>query len=201
MKDYEKVKQDAVVKLTRSLGLKASRLTKLTKSDDWTFIIGAHALVESALNWAISRHLKPHDVSEHVAKLSLSGRTGKIQLAQSLSLLDDDDETFIWALTKARNRVVHNVRHIDFEFGTFLHEMSKAERQRYSREALIYFNTSPELIAQFEKQPRTYIWPALINLLTIISLQDHTRRLERKLAKRNEELMRLQLKTAHKAKP
>lgn len=49
-------------------------------------------------------------------RLQLAGRAGKLELAQRLGMLDDDDITFAGAVSAIRNRYAHNIRNASRQF-------------------------------------------------------------------------------------
>jgi hypothetical protein len=57
-----------------------------------------------------------------VARLTISGRVGKVALAESLGLLTENQARFIERMARVRNRYAHNVRNMHRSFVDILAE-------------------------------------------------------------------------------
>jgi hypothetical protein len=68
--------------------------------------------VAGALQFIASGQSVRENFRTFVAALNMSGRTGKLRLAQGMGLLVDHHVDFIEAVTRVRNRYAHNVKNM-----------------------------------------------------------------------------------------
>jgi hypothetical protein len=107
------------------LEVPAGTITSIPREPDFIATVKTYAVIEPILNDLIAKPPPlPFDLSpwlsaeqgvnenfrDFVAALNISGRTGKLRLAKGLGLLRDHHIEFIEAVTRVRNRYVHNVK-------------------------------------------------------------------------------------------
>lgn len=99
-------------------------ISSIMQDPDYVATVKTYAVIEPMLNDLISAR-RPRSVfgvlsqeeSEEsfegfVARLNISGRTGKVALAKGLGLLRPDQVRFIEGVARVRNRYAHNVRNM-----------------------------------------------------------------------------------------
>ena len=111
----------------RELGLPDNWMLDQLRQDDWSFVVKIHALLESAVTYALETAVEQLAMREFVGRLSLSGRASKLALAELLDLLTRDQISFIRMLSQIRNACVHDVRNVSFSFAKF----PKADADRF----------------------------------------------------------------------
>jgi len=79
----------------------------MDEPDDWAFIIKTSVVVESALGQVLSDSLISDGLERHIRSLPMDGRTGKIQLAQDLSLVGPMSASRLKAICEVRNDFAH----------------------------------------------------------------------------------------------
>ena len=99
----------------------------LKKGDDWSFIIKTHALIESAITHLLVTALKQPALQEIFPKLNISR---KMDFVKSLGLLPPKHITFIKELSELRNKLVHNVHNINFNFTKYFAALEKDDKQK-----------------------------------------------------------------------
>jgi hypothetical protein len=100
-------------------------IQRLDKSDEWTFVITLHAMIETALNDLITRKLGFPELSDIIARFDTGDRQrGKLAWVKALKLLSDEDRAFVRILSQLRNDIVHEVSAFDFSFSKWISEMS-----------------------------------------------------------------------------
>jgi hypothetical protein len=93
------------------LGLEAGFVQGLMdEPDDWAFIIKTSVVVESALGQVLSDSLISDGLERHIRSLPMDGRTGKIQLAQDLSLVGPRSASRLKAICEVRNDFAHGLK-------------------------------------------------------------------------------------------
>jgi hypothetical protein len=96
----------------------------LRDSDDWSFIIKIHSMVEAALNQLVVNGIGDDRLLEVIMRLDTSDpNRGKIAFVKALNLLPKDARAFVSMLSKLRNELVHDLSHFDFSLSKWLKEM------------------------------------------------------------------------------
>jgi hypothetical protein len=113
---------------------------------DWTLVVKAHAMLETALNTVLLAELGRPELEPIIAKLETSNMaTGKVAFAKALNMfLSKSSPVFIQQLSELRNFCVHDFRNFNFNIDKYIAE--KPEKVgRYSRQFLKRYrqNISP----------------------------------------------------------
>jgi hypothetical protein len=112
----------------RHLEVPAGTITSIPNEPDFIATVKTYAVIEPLLNDLIAKGTPQtpygstlrlmsigQSVNENfrtfVTALNISGRTGKLRLAEGLGLLQDYNIEFIEAVTRVRNRYAHNQEH------------------------------------------------------------------------------------------
>jgi hypothetical protein len=75
--------------IEKTLGLPRQLFASLLdEPSDWSFVIKLAVMLEAALTQVISSRLDTPELQRHLARLNLDGRTGKLQLAIDLGVID-----------------------------------------------------------------------------------------------------------------
>lgn len=135
---------------------------KLRNEDDWSFVIKIHAIFEAQLSDLIRCELSRNELANFISRLDMSGKPiGKIELAKSFDLIDKSENTFIRALSKLRNELVHNIQNVDLSLDNYVSRLSKEQTlalcfgykdeievdgRKYSK--LNYFKAAPRMCVQ-----------------------------------------------------
>ena len=99
--------------------------------DDWLLIIKLHALVETALNTALIKHLQAPELAKIIGKLETSNpATGKVAFAKALNILAPDSAAFLQKLSELRNFCVHDVRNFSFELDKYIADIDPQKRSQ-----------------------------------------------------------------------
>jgi len=110
------------------LGLKAGFVQGLMEEpDDWAFIIKTSVVVESALGQVLSESLIGDALERHIRALPMDGRTGKIQLAQDLSLIGPKSASRLKAICEVRNDFAHGLKVLKLSIADYFSYMTKTE--------------------------------------------------------------------------
>jgi hypothetical protein len=110
----------------KSLGLPAGFIDRLEKEgDDWSFTIKAHALAETGLTELIVHSIGKSALDEMLSKLPITGQFSKVAICRALNVLVEDIDVldFISVLSVIRNRLVHNIRRVDFSLNDYFQQM------------------------------------------------------------------------------
>ena len=104
--------------LARILGLRDNFLIDLFKDpDDWSFVIKAHALLESVLCTMLAMYVRRRELEAVLAEEV--EMKASIEMTKALGITDTDDRKAMYALGKLRNRLVHNAKDTSFTFAEY----------------------------------------------------------------------------------
>jgi hypothetical protein len=121
---YIALVDDSVKAAEKYLAVPAGTISSISQDPDYIATVKTYAVIEPMLNDLITA--KPprtsfgsvtpveqmESYSEFVARLNISGRTGKLALAKGLGLLDQHQVRFVESVARIRNRYAHNVRNM-----------------------------------------------------------------------------------------
>jgi hypothetical protein len=106
---------DGLQALARILGLRDKFLADLLfDPNDWSFVVKAHALLETIVCTLLATHLRKQELELVLAEeVEMSAR---IEMTKALELTTSEDRKMMHALGKLRNRLVHNAKDTGFTF-------------------------------------------------------------------------------------
>jgi hypothetical protein len=105
--------------LSEECGLRAEFLKDLLgEGSDWSFVVKAHALLESIVCQLLANHMGQSPLQEVFAeRVHMEDR---IEMLKVLGIAGIDDRRKMRELGKLRNRLVHNTQQTDFTFTEYL---------------------------------------------------------------------------------
>ena len=110
---------DGMRTLAKICGLRQDFLSDLLmlERDDWSFVIKAHALLESVVCQLLATHLK-QPAMEYVLAQNVQ-MEDRIVMMKALGIADDNERRMMRLLGKIRNNLVHNAEQTDFTFSEY----------------------------------------------------------------------------------
>jgi desulfoferrodoxin (superoxide reductase-like protein) len=140
--DYNYVKQDAE-SLEKELGLPNGFLQELRDSDDWSFVIKVHALMEASVSYLLRHHFGDERLANVFDFMELSDkRRGKIAIVSALDLLPKFNRRFLAKLSELRNSVVHNINQVDFKLPEHVKSLEKQKFDEFIKAIEIDLNAA-----------------------------------------------------------
>jgi hypothetical protein len=112
----------------------------IQNENDWSFVIKAYALMETALGHLLTEKLhvlgtsvgeKKEAIEDFVSRLPMSGRTGKIKLAESLGLTQKKFSSFVSLLGEIRNFYAHSIKNVDTKVVDFIFIKNKERENEF----------------------------------------------------------------------
>lgn len=100
------------------------------ESDDWSFIIGVHALIEGAVSQMLTAAVDPR-LEPLFVKMGLNGRFGKLAFAKHLELLDQKVLNFVNVISGVRNTLAHGLNYLDFTIDGHLRGLKAQDKERF----------------------------------------------------------------------
>jgi hypothetical protein len=120
--------------LIASAGVPPDFLKNLLKESDWSFVIKLHALFEALVAGVVVKKLGKEALADVVAHLEFSdSKAGKVAFARALKLIGKNDATFLRALSELRNRLVHDVRNVNFNLAEYIASLDKQQKESFRR--------------------------------------------------------------------
>lgn len=122
----------SIESLEKELELPESYMEELLKEDDWSFVIKLHAIFEAAVTKLIIDKLGQNMLSDFVSLIEMSNsKVGKLAIVKALKLLDKNERKFIKKLSEIRNRLVHKVSNINFDFTKYAKGLDKNQKEAH----------------------------------------------------------------------
>jgi hypothetical protein len=179
--------EEAIRNIEGRSGVRAGFFADLLKEDDWSFIIKAHALLESACAELLAERTGVPALIDVFSRLELSAKTtGKVAFLKAFDLAIDRERRFIVALSELRNTLVHNVRNTTFSLTehvlAFDRNQKKSFVESFGYAYLSEDENGKEFISQPARvleKPKESIWLGLKYVLGVVSIQMDRIRLER----------------------
>jgi hypothetical protein len=98
-------------------------------SDDWSFLIKVHALMETAVSQLVATMTVDQRMKPVLEQLSRQRLDQKMNYIKAVQILGEKEIQFIRLVGKMRNHVVHDIRNLDFTFTHYLSENVNDQRQ------------------------------------------------------------------------
>lgn len=185
MDDLEK----AIRNIETRTGVRPGFFDELLNEDDWSFIIKAHALLESACAEILTERSDVPELIDIFSRLELSDKkTGKLAFLKAFDLTVERERRFIASLSELRNTLVHNAKNTKFDLLEHVAGLDKNQRKNFidsfSYAYLVSDEYGKETVEQPQRvidKPKESIWLSLKYVLGILSVQIDQIRLEREL--------------------
>jgi hypothetical protein len=151
--------------LAKRLGLRETFLTELqNEPDDWSFVVKAHAFLESVICTLLSLHLRKPALEEVLAlKVEMHAR---IEMTKALNITNGRDRKVMRDLGTLRNGLVHNARETGFKFAEhFKNKDARKNFATFGQELADPVGEPPVQRAAFiEANPKTAIFHDVVRI-------------------------------------
>lgn len=133
--------------------------------DDWSFVVKAHAFLESVICTLLSQDLRRPALEEVLAeKVEMHAR---IEMTKALGITTSEDRKAMRDLGTLRNRLVHNAKETSFTFAEYF--QNKALKNNFTdtfgQGLPDPFGTPPAPRADFiEKNPKFAVFQAVVRI-------------------------------------
>lgn len=192
--------KESTDELEHTIGLPSGFLDRLLEEDDWSFIVKAHAMIESSASKALTEITGIKEASDFFSKLEMSNSTtGKLALISALDILPDFSRRFIKTLSQLRNILVHDVSNTNFNFERYIQCLDKQKKKSLAvATCFVDFNvidrelSEKEMVQRLIENPKRCIWEATMFVLAMLKLKSDT-------AKSKNDLTELYRKIAQKS--
>lgn len=161
--------------LEQKLGLEPGFFDSLDGDDenDWSFIIKAHALIEAAISHLLTENLRRPELGDIFSRLDMSNKsTGKAAFVNALELLEKPERRFISSLSELRNKLVHDVRNVNFNLAEYVERMEKKQQEDFlGNFNILSTEVTDETRDLFRLDPRQALWYASMAFLGLVYLK------------------------------
>jgi hypothetical protein len=142
---------------------------------DWSFVIKLHALFEAAITQLLVGKLARPELSELVSQMDMGHpRTGKIQMAKALGVLEEEERRFVRYLSMLRNDLVHNVGNVTFTFDDYPKSLDTNKRRELVQAVAWAKDAPPEVAEYLLKTLRTQFWVMGVYTLSLMNMRTVT---------------------------
>lgn len=166
---------DFVLLLEDKIGLESGFFESLDADDesDWSFVIKIHALVEAATSHLLTEHLGRSELNGLFSRLDMSNKTtGKAAFVEALGLLDKPARRFISSLSELRNKLVHDVRSVNFDLKNHVEGLRTKDRDLFVKNFnLLSTDVTDDVRNLFFHDPRQALWYASMGFLRLVYLK------------------------------
>ncbi len=127
--------EPTVEQLLASIDLPPDFLYQLYEDSDWSLVIKLHAVFEAVLANLIERTLDAGAVADQISHLDFNhAKAGKVAFARGLGLLKKEQVSFLRGLSELRNKLVHRISNVSFEFKGYVASFSDPEAKKFRTE-------------------------------------------------------------------
>jgi len=121
-----------VSELERLLGLPNGFYNNLLSEDDWSFVIKLSALFEAASGQALAAKLQHPEIESALSYLEQANpKYGKVTLMLQLDIINKEQSSFLTKLAELRNKLIHNVSEVSFDWGSYISEMNNNQKNSF----------------------------------------------------------------------
>lgn len=165
--------------LETNLGLKQGFFESLDSDNenDWSFVIKAHALAEAAVSHLLTEAIKRPELADIFSRLDMSNKiTGKAAFVKALGLLGEEERRFVSAFSELRNRLVHDVRNVNFDLLEHVESLGAKERETFLKNFnIISTEVTDDVRNLFRLDPRQALWYSTMAFLGTVYLKSQPR--------------------------
>ena len=114
-------------KFEQYLNIKEGTLKDISEdTNDWSMVIKTGVLIEATLEKLLEVSINRLP-SEFINKLNINGRTGKVQLASHLNIIDSATKARIEALMQIRNSFAHKLEFINHSLSDYYEKINNKQ--------------------------------------------------------------------------
>lgn len=169
---------DLIPLLEAKLGLKSGFFDSLDSDDenDWSFVIKAHALAEAAVSHLLTERIQRPELADLFSRLDMSNKmTGKAAFIKALGIFGEGERRFISAFSELRNRLVHDVRNVNFDLLEYVEALTEKERETFLKNFnIISTEVTDNIRNLFRHDPRQALWYSTMAFLGLVYLKAQT---------------------------
>lgn len=170
--------EEIIDEIERELRLKPGLFSDLKKDDDWSFLIKSHALMESVCSYLLTSYFDDARFKDIFSRIEMSdSRIGKIAFLKAAGLITKEEARFIIGLSELRNKMVHNIEGVHFNFSDYVNKLDEPRRKTFA-ETFGYahmVDSHGKLTLKDHKivltNPKSAIWWGIALILAIIKME------------------------------
>lgn len=122
--------KESINRLENELNLPIDFLEQLTITDDWSFIIKLHSLMEAAITYLLVHHFNDDRLKKVFDKLDFNQNC---RFVSELNLLPKECRNFLAKLSSMRNIAAHDITNVTFNLKAHVLEMDGQQFKEYKK--------------------------------------------------------------------
>ena len=127
-----KILNDTKNSMAEGLIDKTEFMLSILKTDDWSMIIKAHALIETIVTELIIAQTEEEKLKSLIERLPLSDeQIGKLKITKDYNLLTSEQRTFVKRFSELRNMIVHKFENINFNLKEHINSLDKNKKKSW----------------------------------------------------------------------
>jgi hypothetical protein len=131
-------------KLRPHLDIRPEVLFRVLRGNDWELVLKCHALIEAGTTRALAVATN-EALADSFSNVSLGDtKSGKVKMLTDLGAINSEHRFFIQQLSHLRNRLVHDVREVEFSFVEYHESLSSDARKNFVRFVLHMVRDEPD---------------------------------------------------------
>jgi hypothetical protein len=165
-----KISFGSIDKITEDINKNNDFLFELLNDNDWSFVIKAHALLETIITELIVCKIEETKLKPLIDKIPLHDtQVSKIKILKTYDLITKEQETFIKTLSEIRNMIVHKFENINFSFSEYVAGLDKNQKKSWKNK-IVWFEysdkTSNDMKDLSLSNPKNAIWFSIFLYVT-----------------------------------
>ena len=122
-----------IARLESELALPSGFFDSLKHENDWSFLLKCHALMESACSFLLTAYFNNPSFEDVFSRLEMSDKKkGKVAFLRAAGLIVPEEAKFIVGLSELRNKLIHNIRGVTFEFSEHVSSLDANQRRAFA---------------------------------------------------------------------
>ena len=165
-----KISFGSLDKISADINKNNDFLFELLNDNDWSFVIKAHALLETIITELIVCKIEETKLKPLIDKIPLHDtQVSKIKILKTYDLITKEQETFIKTLSEIRNMIVHKFENINFSFSEYVAGLDKNQKKSWKNK-IVWFEYSDKTSNDMKNlsltNPKNAIWFSIFLYVT-----------------------------------
>ena len=119
----------------KRLSIPSGFYVSLLKEDDWSFVIKISAMLEASCTHILATKFHRPDLEGNLAYLDqANSKVGRIAFLKKLGALYKEQVTILKSVAELRNKLVHDVENVAFEFNRYIATLDKNQKANFVRD-------------------------------------------------------------------
>ena len=185
--DFKKFMNDLADTIRQETSSINEFFAEIVKDNDWSFVIKAHALIETIINKLLIKKIGELAETRSFTTIPLSK---KIDMLHEIGICSKNDKQFLKYISALRNKLVHNSDNLKFTFDEYFKKMSQNQEKEFFRILGVDKSEENMMIEHPKEKLWMLLWPILSSLMINGEKDIFHKRLEELNKQTNEDLIK-----------